>query len=252
MNTHGFRKCRIIFDSPLRDGILIRRYKRFLAEIKSSTGRTVLAHCANTGSMQGCAEPGSPVLYSIHNSNKRKIPVSWQAVQIHEEWVCINTLFANRLIKQALKNHAFPELSDFISFQSEVVVDGGRLDFLLERKGLRCYIEVKSVTLFQNKRAFFPDAVTLRGQRHLDVLTRLAKQGHRAVIFFLIHHPKFNIFSSAYWIDSDYAHKLNKAVRNGVEIMAYNTRMTKNDLQIYQKIDKIEFEWPERIGFSPN
>lgn len=206
---------------PLIQGKLIRRYKRFLADVELEDGEIVIAHCPNSGSMKGCAEPGSPVWISQSDNPKRKLKYTWELIKTKDSMIGVNTMVPNRLVKASIENGLVEELKMFTKVRAEVKTsDHTRLDLKLEdEKGQACYVEIKNCTLVEEGVAMFPDAVTTRGQKHLDELVMLKKQGHRAVIFYLIQRTDARIFTPAAMIDKVYAQKLNHAVENGVEII---------------------------------
>jgi sugar fermentation stimulation protein A len=209
----------------LKPAILIKRYKRFLADITLTDGEETTIHCANTGAMKGCAESGSTVLYSTSDNVKRKYPLSWEITQNEKKhFICVNTLRANQLVAEALHANIIQELIGFETLQSEVKYgsENSRIDFLATYKGNnKAYIEVKSVTLLENGHGFFPDAVTTRGQKHLRELIEMKAQGHRAILLFAVLHSGINDVSVASHIDITYAKQLKEAVKAGVEIIAY-------------------------------
>ena len=210
---------------PLIQGKLIKRYKRFLADIELETGEMVIAHCANSGSMRGCAIPGSPVWISQSDNPKRKLKYTWELIQTKDSMVGVNTLVPNRLVKASIENQIIDELKEYTKVRAEIKTsDHTRLDLLLENgAGKKCYVEIKNCTLVEEGVAMFPDAVTTRGQKHLDELVDLKQQGHRAVIFYLIQRMDAKQFTPADMIDTVYAQKLHHAVDNGVEIITRDT-----------------------------
>ena len=214
------------FQMPfLIKGKLIKRYKRFLADIKLETGEKVTAHCPNSGSMRGCAMPGSDVWLSRSDNPKRKYQYTWELMKAPGTMIGINTLVPNKLVKQSIENDLINELSGYDQVKAEVKTSSHtRLDLLLE-KGIneKCYVEIKNCTLVEEGTAMFPDAVTTRGQKHLEELERLVSLGHRGVIFFLIQRMDAKLFKPADQIDKVYAEKLKKAVKNGVEILVKDT-----------------------------
>lgn len=175
------------FNPKLQSATLILRYKRFLADIVTPAGETLTIHCANTGAMTGCATPGDRVWYSTSDNPKRKYPHSWELTQTQtDDWICVNTLRANELVSAAIDNNYIVELSGYTSVRREVKYgdENSRIDLLLQAENRpNCYIEVKSVTLLQQQCGYFPDAVTLRGQKHLRELQNRVANGHRAVLF---------------------------------------------------------------------
>lgn len=219
-------------------GKLIKRYKRFLADVEMETGEVITAHCPNSGSMKGCAIEGAPVWLSVSDNPKRKYPHTWELIQAPQTLIGINTLVPNRLVKLSIENGLIPELNGYETVRSEVKTsDHTRLDLMLESSEKpNCYIEIKNCTLVEEGRAMFPDAVTTRGQKHLYELMDLAAQGFRAVIFYLIQRTDARVFSPADGIDPDYGEGLRKAMKNGVEILAKDTLIDMELIQINRSI----------------
>lgn len=219
-------------------GKLVKRYKRFLADVVLDNGETVTVHCPNSGSMKGCAVPGSPVWLSTSDNPKRKYPMTWELIKTPESLIGINTIVPNRLVKQAVENDLIEELSGYDGVRSEVKTSAHtRLDLMLESSsGSRCYIEIKNCTLVENGVAMFPDAVTTRGQKHLEELQVLAKKGHRAVIFYLIQRMDAKVFRPADEIDRAYGNKLRQAVESGVEIIVKDTHISESVIQLGKSI----------------
>ncbi|WP_437886940.1 DNA/RNA nuclease SfsA [Phytobacter sp. V91] len=224
------------FSPELKSATLIQRYKRFLADIVTPEGETLTIHCPNTGAMTGCATPGDTVWYSTSENTKRKYPHTWELTQTRAgALICVNTLRANSLTKEAILANSLPELTGYSALKSEVKygTEASRIDFLLQAENRRnCYIEVKSVTLAEQKNGFFPDAVTLRGQKHLRELMGVAASGDRAVILFAILHSAVEHFSPARHIDEQYARLLNDAQRQGVEILAYKAELSAKNMTL--------------------
>ncbi len=224
---------------PLIAGILIKRYKRFLADVQLiESGRTVTAHCPNSGSMKGCSEPGSQVFLSESNNPKRKLKYTWELLQGSGTMIGINTQVPNKLVKQAIENGLIEELSGYDRVKAEIKTsEHTRLDLLLEKDtGEKCYVEIKNCTLVENKVAMFPDAVTIRGQKHLTELEGLVSKGHRGVIFYLIQRMDAKSFRPADMIDKTYAEKLKRAVINGVEVIIRDTVIDTEMIQIGKPI----------------
>lgn len=209
----------------LQSAILIRRYKRFMADVELANGEILTIHCANTGAMTGCGEKGDMIWYSDSKSTMRKYPHSWELTQLQNgQLVCINTHRSNQLTLEALQNKTIKELAEYNEIYPEVKYgeENSRIDFLLKAEGLPdCYVEVKSVTLLKNNIGQFPDAVTTRGQKHLRELMAMKAQEHRAVIFFAGLHNGFDCFKVAEYIDPDYAKLLKEAIGLGVEVYCY-------------------------------
>lgn len=223
---------------PLISGHLVRRYKRFLADVRLDTGETVTAHCPNSGSMKGCAVPGCPVWLSVSDNPRRKLRYTWELIKTPASMIGINTQVPNRLVKTAIETGQIPELAGYGTVRPEVTVcKGTRLDLVLEEPGRRnCYVEIKNCTLVEDATAMFPDAVTLRGQKHLDELKSLVKTGHRAVIFFLIQRMDAQRFAPAAGIDPAYARKLVRAGEHGVEIITRDVVIDPARIRVHRSL----------------
>lgn len=215
------------FSPPLRHGTLIRRYKRFLADVRLPDGQEITIHCPNSGSMRSCSEPGSPVCFSRSDNPGRKYPHTLEMVHNGSTWIGVNTARTNQIVAEAIERGQIAELREFDSIRREVKTsEGSRLDLLLESAGHQTYVEVKNCSLAENGRALFPDAVTKRGTKHLKELERLVQEGHKAAIFFLVQRLDCKIFSPASAIDPLYAATLVEAHRAGVAVLAYQARVT--------------------------
>jgi len=230
----------MFFSTSLYEGTLIKRYKRFLAEVQLADGSTVTAHCANTGAMTGCAQPGWQVWLSHNDNPKRKLAYSWELVKSDAgHYIGINTHRANDLVAEAMDNHVIKELAAYQHKKREVKLshDNSRIDFMLSGLGLPdCYVEVKSVTLLQDNQGYFPDAVTVRGHKHLRALADLALQGKRAVLLFCVQHSGIQSVKIAEHIDKQYAQELKLALASGVEILAYSAKICPEKILINQAI----------------
>ncbi len=215
-------------------GILIKRYKRFLADVQLDTGEEVTVYCPNSGSMKGCAIPGSKVWLSTSDNSKRKYKHTWELIQTPDTIIGINTLLPNKLVKQSIENGEIKELSGYDRVRAEIKTSSHtRLDLLLEKNtGEKCFVEIKNCTLVENKTAMFPDAVTLRGQKHLDELEHLVSLGNRGVIFFLIQRMDAERFKPAEMIDPIYAEKLKNVVEKGVELITRDTVINSRVIKI--------------------
>jgi len=208
----------------LISGRLIKRYKRFLADVELDTGERVTAHCPNTGAMTACSEPGSKVFLSYHDNPRRKLKYTWELIEMPTSMVGVNTLVPNRLVYHSLKTGQIKRFSAYDQVKSEVKVgDKHRLDLMISKNGSDpCYIEIKNCSLVQDQVAFFPDAVTVRGRNHLTALQQLAADGFRTVMFFLINRMDARIFKPADHIDPAYGKELRNAHASGIEIMVYD------------------------------
>lgn len=230
----------MLFTSPLIQGRLIRRYKRFLADIALQDGSVVVAHCPNTGAMTGCAEPGYQVWLSKSDNPKRKLSYTWElAVTDQHHWIGINTHNANKIVKEALLDGKIQGLEDYSEVKAEVRYgeEGSRIDFkLTDSTAVDAYVEVKSVTLLENGTGYFPDAKTARGSRHLRELARIATAGERAVLLFCVQHSGINQVTVAKHIDADYAKEMKQAIAQGVEVLCYSCSIDQQKLDINQPL----------------
>ncbi|MFW0976082.1 DNA/RNA nuclease SfsA [Leclercia pneumoniae] len=224
------------FIPALQPATLVQRYKRFLADVITPEGETLTLHCPNTGAMTGCATPGDTVWYSTSLNAKRKYPHTWEITQTTQgAFICVNTLRANQLVKEAIALDMLAELRGYSSIKSEVKygAEGSRIDFMLQAEDRpECYIEVKSVTLADQDNGYFPDAVTLRGQKHLRELISVAAAGKRAVLLFAVLHSAIERFSPARHIDPKYAQLLNEAQKQGVEVFAYKAELSADNMTL--------------------
>jgi len=231
------------FDSPLIKGKLIKRYKRFLADIILEDGAEITAHCANTGAMTGCMPAGATVWLSVSDNPKRKYPHSWQLIELETDvMACINTGLTNKLAKEALLQNQITELTGFDSCRSEVPYgdEGSRVDFLLFYGERKVFVEVKHVTLSTEQGVgSFPDAVTKRGQKHLRELIQQVKSGDRAVLLFIIMRTDVSLVKPADSIDAEYGQLLREAVREGVEVLAYGAKIDPKGMSIDRAISVV-------------
>lgn len=209
----------------LQPAVLLRRYKRFLADIELPNGEMITIHCANTGAMTGCGEPGDTVWYSTSDNPKRKYPHSWELTEKpNGDLVCVNTIRANQLVHETLLQQRISELSQYQTILPEVKYgeENSRIDFLLRQTALvDCYVEVKSTTLVESAVGMFPDTKTARGQKHLRELIQMTQQGKGAVIFFAALHSAVRTFRPAAQIDPKYAELLQQAQSAGVQLLSY-------------------------------
>ncbi|MGM0404463.1 MAG: DNA/RNA nuclease SfsA [Thermodesulfobacteriota bacterium] len=219
-------------------GTLIKRYKRFLADIRLDTGENIVAHCPNSGRMTGCSLPGRPVYISRQDSPKRKLKFTWEMIQMPDSLVGINTQVPNRLVYHAAKAGAIDALTGYETVKREVRAgEHTRLDLMLRRNcGEVCYVEIKNSTLVENRTAFFPDAVTNRGKNHLVELQKLVGAGNRCVMFFLVQRMDADRFMPADHIDPAYGKELRSAVNNGVEILVYDVHMDLETIRLRNRL----------------
>lgn len=231
---------------PLRSGTLIKRYKRFFADIELDSGEIITAHCPNTGPMTGVYIPGNAVWVSCSDSPKRKLPYTWELIQLHDivpTWVGVNTALPNRVIKLALEAKIFPELGDYSVIQQEVVYGSdkkSRVDFCLSGEGLPIYLEVKNTTWTKGELALFPDTVTERGQKHLKELTEVVKQGKRAVMLYFINRGDCLSFAPGDSADPMYGQLFREAVQVGLEVLPCRFDVTPEGIR-YLGLAKLDF-----------
>ena len=230
------------FNPPLERGTLIKRYKRFLADIELPDGSVRTIHCANTGAMTGCADPGNTVWYSTSDNPKRKYPNSWELSQNPQgELICVNTMRANQLAVEAIESGVITELAGYDTLKTEVKYgrENSRIDICLSAENRPdCFIEVKSVTLArEHGQGLFPDAVTTRGQKHLRELTEMVNSGYRAILLFTVLHTGIEKVSSAYHIDAIYSQLLTEAKEVGVEIFCYKAEISEDGMHLVESVD---------------
>lgn len=229
------------FEPPLEQGRLLRRYKRFLADIETLDGELLTIHCPNTGSMLNCMSEGCRVWFSRSNDPKRKLPGTWEITETPQgRLACVNTARANALVEEALRADLIPELAGFTALKREVAygVENSRADFRLDYPTGEVFVEVKSVTLgFDGTTvAAFPDAVTVRGSKHLRELAALARQGMRAVQFYCVNLSGIEAVRAAEEIDPAYAAALADAKAAGVEVLAYGAEVSPEGLVLQRKL----------------
>ena len=233
------------FAKPLQPATLIKRYKRFLADLRLANGTEFTAHCANTGKMTGCAEPDFKAFYSTSDNAKRKYPHSLELTQNQfQHLICVNTAMANKVVEESIQANFISELSGYQQLQSEVKYgqENSRIDFLLSDPNRpNCYVEVKSVTLLSQDapdtgQGYFPDAQTLRGQKHIRELIEMVEQGHRAVLLFAVLHEGITQVSAAKHIDEKYAQLLTEAIAKGVEVLAYKAKISAKEVTLAEKV----------------
>ena len=221
------------FGAKLNEATLIRRYKRFLADVRCPDGREITIHCPNSGSMRSCSEPGSPVCYSTSDNPKRKFPNTLEMVQVNGNWVGVNTMLTNHIVAEAFSSGAIDEFQVFDSLRQEVKTsEGNRLDLMLVKGNQEIYVEIKNCSLVEDRCARFPDAVTSRGTKHLKELIRLVEQGHTGVIFYLVQRADADRFEPAAAIDPLYARTLAEAQSRGVTILVYQAEVTPESIEI--------------------
>ena len=226
------------FPVPLIRATLLRRYKRFLADVELEGGEQLTVHCPNTGAMTGCAEPGWPVWLSISDSKTRKYPHTWELVETAHGMACIHSARANQVVAEAVEAGKIASLAGYPTLQREVKYGtGSRADLVLDGSGSRCVVEVKSVTLrLADGLGAFPDAVSERARKHLTELQSVVEAGERAVIFFCVFHEGIHQVVPAGEIDPAYCQALAAAMAAGVEAMAWAARISPGGISLDRKI----------------
>lgn len=222
------------FDA-LQEGVLLRRYKRFLADVELPGGEVITAHCPNTGAMTGCAEPGWKVWLSVSDSKTRKYPHTWELVATDAGMACVHSAKANTVVREAFDAGVIPGFDAYPDIRAEVKYgEGSRIDLLLAGDSGKVYVEVKSVTLCREGGVgVFPDAVSDRGRRHLGELARIAGEPDaRAVLFFCVFHAGVTHVSAAGDIDPKYRDALVDAQAAGVEVLAWAARIEPSGIEL--------------------
>lgn len=222
----------------LTKGNLIRRYKRFMADVLLENGETVTVHCPNSGKMLTCSQAGRKVYLSRSDNTSRKFPFTWEMIEMPGSLVVVNTLRANTMVRTALERDLIPELAGYTAIRSEFPYGKkSRIDLLLTGPGKKpCLVEIKSSTLVENGIARFPDAVTARGLKHLMELRDAVKNGYRCVMFFLIQRTDAHTFRPAHDIDPVYGRELIKSHECGIEIISYDTTITYSGMNLGTRI----------------
>jgi len=214
-------------------GRLVRRYKRFFADVELADGTRITAHCPNPGSMLGCAEPGSEVRCSESDDPRRKLRHTLEMIRVGRTWVGLHTGLANAFAARAIEAGAIPELAGYPEIVREVRVGDSRLDFRLSGGRRRpAWVEVKSVTLAEGRVARFPDSVSTRARRHSETLARLRAGGERAVQLYVVQRGDCRRVEPADDIDPEYGRALREAARAGVEVMAVRARVAPDGITL--------------------
>lgn len=231
----------MLIEKPLIEGRLIRRYKRFLADVELEDGQVVTAHCPNPGRMIGCVPEGARVVLRDSQDPSRKLLYTFQTVRIGRQWVNVDTSLPNAVVAEAIEAGAVPELAGYAGLRREVACgERSRIDILLEdeERG-RCYVEVKCTTLLEDGAAKFPDAVTARGLKHLRELERVVRDGERAVMLFFVSRADARRFEPADEIDPDYGRALREVLEAGVEALVYSARVQPESLSLAERIELV-------------
>ena len=231
------------YKEKLLQGILIKRYKRFFADINFKN-QIITAHCPNSGSMMGMIEKGNIVWFSKSDNPKRKLKYTLEIIKVKKNLVGINTLITNKLVLEALKSKKIENLIPFNKIKTESKFSKNtRFDFLLFNGKTKCYLEVKNVTLVRNEKvAEFPDAVTSRGTKHLNELINAKKCGYQSYILYLIQREDCKNFKIADDIDKDYKIAFNKAIKAGVKMLCYDCKISNEEVKLNNQINLIDYE----------
>jgi len=233
-------ECRLDFSGTCRRASFIRRYKRFTVEATaldgSDKGELLLAHTNNTGSMLGLLRPGSTAFLSPAANPNRKLKYTLEALELAGNFVGVNTLTPNRMLKRAWETGAIPEMVGYDYFKSEAKVGDSRLDGYLSGPEGELWVECKNVTMVEDDVACFPDAITERGQKHLRELMRLAETGARVALFFLIQRPEGHCFGPADVVDPVYAELFYEALDKGVEAWPYVAHVDENGISLGERL----------------
>lgn len=224
---------------PLQPAVLVKRYKRFLADVQLPHGEIITVHCPNTGAMTGCAEPGSQVWLSTSDNPKRKYRHTWELAQSPAgHWIGIHSAKANALVVEAIEQGVISPLQGYAQLRTELKYgdENSRIDIhLATEQGEQCFVEVKSVTLLAQPDTglgVFPDAVSARGSKHIRELMAVKQQGHRAVLFFCVQHSGITSVAPADLIDSVYAQTFREAMAAGVEVLAYGAELNQHEVRL--------------------
>jgi len=231
------------YKEKLLQGILIKRYKRFFADIKFKN-QIITAHCPNSGSMMGLIKKGNIVWFSKSNNPKRKLKYTLELIKVKKNLVGINTLISNKIVLEALKLKKIKNLIQFNEIKTESKFSKNtRFDFLLLNEKTKCYLEVKNVTLVRNEKvAEFPDAITSRGTKHLNELINAKKHGYKSYILYLIQRENCKNFKIADDIDKNYKIAFNKAIKAGVKVLCYDCKISNEEVKLNNQINLIEYE----------
>jgi len=230
------------FDPPLIPATLIKRYKRFLADVELENGEIITVHCPNSGAMTTCAEPGRPVLISDSQNPKRKLRYTFEMIRMGRTWVGVNTMNPNRAVEGFIRAGKIPQLVGYGTLRREVKYGQGgrsRIDLLLTdcpEGRPDCYVEIKNSTLRDGRHAAFPDGVTVRGRKHLNDLAGVVQAGGRGVIFFFIGRADCHRFRPADEIDPAYGETLRRVRLEGVEILAWRMRFNPQGVRLVDRL----------------
>lgn len=224
------------FKNPLHTGLFQKRYKRFFADILLND-EIVVAHTANTGTMKTCLGENWPALVSFHDSPTRKLKYSLEMLNNGKTWIGVNTSLTNALAIEAIQNGTIKELQGYSNLRPEAKIGNSRIDILLSNSPNDfCYVEVKNVTLVKDNFCLFPDAVTERGQKHLDELLDLKRKGIRTVMLFIVQREDCDTFQIEQDIDPVYCEKLKAVIKEEVEVLVYQCSLSPDEIIVRNKL----------------
>jgi len=227
----------MFFNPPLSTGTFIQRYKRFLVDVKLADNSILTIHCPNTGSMRSCSTPGSLVAFSKSDNKNRKYPHTLEMVQDNGTWVGVNTARTNSLVAEAIEHGTIREFADVHDIKREITVaKGSRLDLAVSHADQKTYTEIKNCSLVEGGCAMFPDAVTVRGTKHLRELITLVGKGKSACIFFLVQRKDAVRFAPADHIDPIYGDTLREAAATGVMVLAYQAEVSPTGIHVARRL----------------
>jgi sugar fermentation stimulation protein A len=220
-------------------GKLIKRYKRFLADIILDSGEEITAHVPNSGAMTSCIEENCDVWVTHHDDPKRKLKYTLEITKMGNELICTNTGVANKIAIEAVKDDKIEELKGYTSIKPEQKYgnQNSRIDILLEKDDKKCFVEIKSVSLNLGDTLAFPDAKTTRGQKHLEELRDMVSEGHRAVMLYVVQRTDNLPFRIAYEIDKKYNEIFKEVTSQGVEVLVYQSNISLDEIFIDKKIE---------------
>ena len=222
-------------DQPVLQATLVRRYKRFLADVFLADGSEETVHCPNPGRLIGCQAEGARLVLRDRHDPKRKLQLTWQAIEVGETWVCVDTNLANPLVAEAIEAGEVPGLAGYASLRREVKYGtGSRIDILLEEgpDPRPCWVEIKSTTYVEGRHAMFPDAVTSRGLKHLEELAARVAAGDRAALVFSIARDDVDSFGPADAIDPAWCSRFREVLDLGVEAFAFTCEVSPAELRL--------------------
>ena len=231
------------FKERLLQGTLVKRYKRFFADIKYKN-KIITGHCPNSGSMMGLLNKGNKVWFSQSNNPKRKLKYTLEIIEVEKKMVGINTLLANKIVLEALNQKKINDLNKFIKIKSEVKFsEKTRFDFLISNNKKKCFLEVKNVTLVRKEKiAEFPDAITSRGTKHLKELINAKKKGFQSYILYLIQREDCDSFKIADDIDKKYKFAFKEALKSGVKVLCYDCKLSDEEIKLNNQIKLINYD----------